>query len=223
MIKKSIIAICIALSACGGGGDPVIGNAQAQEPPAQPVPYYPGGTNVIQQIANIIDGQFKAVKYFVSTQVGYLSAAVVGLSQCDTNGVGCTPVGGYFAAECVGKPGGKQDECVGVYARVDCGDAYWCVASHAEAYDTRPDNAGGTFIGQNIELKGSTNNPGRIGINLQPDPKSRGLTGFNFQYPEAYSYAINLNGAPLRLGEHNGVPICLGLVEGKLDVSPCKE
>lgn len=90
-----------------------------------------------------------------------------------------------------------------------------------EAWDTRPDNAGGTFLGANIELKGASKNPGRIGLNLQPDPASTGVVGFNFQNPQAYAYAINLNGAPIRLGDHGGVSMCMRLLDGQLAVNPC--
>jgi len=209
------LLVAFFMSACGGGGSGggLIGEAQAQTAPA------PQGW--IQHIDAVLEAKLKVVKTFVSQKVGYVSAAVMGLSQCDTNGIGCTAVGGYFSAECIGVPGRVQDECVGSYSRVDCTGAYWCAGGHAEFWDSRPDHAGGTLIGSNIELKGSSINPGRIGVNLQPDPASRDVVGFNFQHPQAYAYAINLNGAKIRLGDHAGVPICMQLVQGQIAVAPC--
>jgi hypothetical protein len=175
--------------------------------PAKAQSTFTGGW--VPHINSVIDGKSKTMSLWTSPNAGYLQAAVVGLSQVNLNSVGGTAVGGYFSAECVGFASFIQDECVGSYSRVDCIGPYWCAGAHAEVWDTRAANSGGTVIGFSVELNGAAVNPNRIGINIQPKPNMRDVIGLQFQNGASYKHAIDLDGAFIKIGQVDAVPFCI--------------
>ena len=169
-------------------------------------------------IATIIDAARKEVVVWKSPASGYLKAAVVGLSQVDFDGKGGTAVGGFFAAEGKGKSG-KQNEAVAVYARGEKGGEGWTTALHGECYARTGDK--GECIGVNIEPKYDAGQGQHIAVNVNPTDGADKVIGLQFQNAGAYKWAIDLQGAPIRVGEHNGVSLCLQLREGILSTQPC--
>lgn len=212
MFISALVAISSALTACGGGGG-VVSEAQAQ-----PAPVNQSWGGWVPHINAVIDGVRKDVTVWVSSASGYLKAATVGLSQVDFAGKGGTAVGGYFSAEGVGVPG-VQNEVVGVYGRADKNGHYWATALHGECYAHTLDD--GVCIGLNLEPKNDAGKGRHIGINIQPVDGAKNVEGIQFQNGPAYKWAIDLGGAPIRLGDHGGVSMCMRLLDGQLAVNPC--
>lgn len=219
MLCVGLMAICVALSACGGGGGGgVLSEAVAATTPAVDCQ---GSADCLYQT---LDGENKAFGRIKSPFEGYLKAGTVGFAEVDMAGVGGTAVGAYGFASMVGAGGGRQREGVGIYGRVNKQTTGFAFPLHGECINQT--DQGGTCVGVNIEMRDdfaqTAKEPtGFIGANIQPSPEMRNVVGMQFQNPQAYRWAIDLQGAPIRLGEHGGVSMCLRLVDGQIAVNPC--
>lgn len=138
-------------------------------------------------------------------------------SRVDMAGKHGKAVGAYFSAEGFGEatstPGGYGGEVVGLYSRVEPHGNHWTTAIHGEC---RNQSRGpGLCMGLNIELNGNEREAGPtaqhfIGINVQPDSISNGrVVGMQFQHPEKYIWAIDVAGAPIKLGQTHDVGFCM--------------
>lgn len=159
-------------------------------------------------LTGITDAEVKGFGLKVSPFRGYLKAGVFGAAKVDMNGVGGTAVGLYGIAEGTGRPGGLQDEVVGVYGRADKLGPYWAAALHGECILEAVDG-GGLCIGLNIELPRPNPRSGYIGVNIQPGTETRDVIGLQFQNPQTYRYSISAPNTFLHIGQVDNVAFCL--------------
>lgn len=187
---------------------------------AQPTQYQPGfwaspdytlTGNSSRFHIGIIDATGKFYGGIKSPGRGYLKAGVAGAARVDMAGVGGTAVGGYFIGEGVGKAGGIQDEVVGSYNRADKNGIFWAAAIHGECMVDQPDT-GGLCIGLNIELQRPNPLSGYIGVNVQPGEHARDVVGLQFQRGSAYRWAVDVDGAFIKLGQVDDVSFCMRFV-----------
>jgi hypothetical protein len=169
-------------------------------------------TETAAGLTTIADGTGKFYGSIVSPSRGYLKAGVVAGSMVDMNGVGGTAVGGYFVAEGRGRAGPIQNEVVGVYARANNNGAFWATALHGECMVRQPDIFGGLCIGLNLELQRKNDKSGYIGVNVQPGEHARDVVGLQFQRGSAYRWAVDVDGAFIKLGQVDDVSFCMRFV-----------
>jgi hypothetical protein len=94
----------------------------------------------------------------------------------------------YGIATGVGNQGswGVHDN-VGVHGTAIKRGKHWAAGMHCDVYDLV---AGGTAIGLNVELPQTQIGTDTIAINIQPDEKSRDLTGIQIQNPKSFKYGV---------------------------------
>lgn len=158
----------------------------------------------------VIDSQIKGYRSHVSPASGYLIAGVAGGAKIDMNGVGGSAVGVYGVAEGAGRPGGVQNEVVGMYGRADKNGPYWATGVHGECLTDKPDS-GGSCIGLNSELIGANPKTLMIGVNIQPRPEVRNAIGIQFQDygVSAYQYAIKAPNLAVQFGDVDTDHFCM--------------
>lgn len=169
-------------------------------------------TETAPGLLTIIDATVKGYGSVRSPGRGYLKAGVAGGARVDMNGQGGTAVGGYFVAEGTGTAGPAQNEVVGVYARANNNGVFWATALHGECMIRQPDIYGGLCIGLNLELQRPNLKSGYLGINVQPGTGAKDVVGLQFQNGPAYRWAIDMDGAFVKLGQVDDVSFCMKFV-----------
>lgn len=178
-------------------------------------PYFNAANSKAERLAATVDTPFKSFGQKVPTTAGWVNAGSAGISKVDMNGIGGTAVGLFGIAEGVGRPG-PRSEVVGVYGMALKSGVYWATGLHGECVlregETDPEgkkDTGGQCIGVNVELIGNNLVSGFIGFNLQPRGGAHDVVGMQFQFGDLYRWAIDLDGAALKLGQDDdGVSYC---------------
>jgi len=158
----------------------------------------------------VIDSQIKGYRSHVSPASGYLIAGVAGGAKIDMNGVGGSAVGVYGVAEGAGRPGGVQNEVVGMYGRADKNGPYWATGVHGECLTEKVDS-GGSCIGLNSELIGANPKTLMIGVNIQPRPEVRNAIGLQIQDnpTTSYQYSIKAPNMAVQFGDVDTDHFCM--------------
>ncbi len=134
-------------------------------------------------VYQVLDAEQKFFARSIAPRPGYLSAAVLGVSEVDMrNGYGGTAVGVYGAASAKNSGTSGQREIVGVYGRVDKQGQVVGIGVHSECWETTPPwLPGGQCILFNGEMQATSPGGQYIGLNLHAKPETRDIVGIQLQ------------------------------------------
>ncbi|CAH1387009.1 hypothetical protein [Candidatus Nitrotoga sp. M5] len=94
-------------------------------------------------------------------------------------------------------------DIVGVHGTAIKNGIFWAAGMHCDVYDYV---SGGTSICLNVEFPQTQIGTNTIGMNLQPHPESRGITGINFQHHKSFDTSMDAPNMNFIFGEVDFVP-----------------